>query len=187
MYTGERVLLRAFDAGDLNALYSFLNDPDTMGLLTDGAVTPATMEDAAGYMRAQTWPSGGVYQFALETLAEGQFIGRCGFVQIDRKNRHGEIAIHLGDPRYRGKGLGTDAIRVLCRFGFGELGLHRIWARCFSFNPACARSLEKCGFRPEGVQRQALFRNGQWHDIQTWGLLEQEWQPTAQREGEKEK
>ena len=175
MYRGKLVLLRSFDAADLNALCRFLNDPATMRLLTDGAVMPATMEDAARWMQDQTWPSGGVYQFALEALEDGQFIGRCGFVQIDRKNRHGEIAIHLGDPARRGRGLGSDAIRVLCRLGFQELGLHRIWARCFSYNPACARSLEKCGFRPEGTFREALFRDGQWHDIHTWAILEEEW------------
>ncbi len=179
LYTGQLVLLRSFDAGDLNALYSYLNDAETMGLVTDGAVMPATMEDTAEWMRNQPYPSGGVYQFAVETLSDGRFIGRCGFVQIDRKNRHGEIAIHLGDRRSRGKGLGSDAVRVLCRLGFQELGLHRIWARCFSMNPACMGCLEKCGFRREGVLRQALYRRDAWHDIYVYGLLKEEWEGSA--------
>ena len=169
MYTGKLVLLRSFDAADLNALCRFLNDPVTMRLLTDGAVMPATMEDTARWMQDQTWPSGGVYQFALEALEDGQFIGRCGFVQIDRKNRHGEIAIHLGEKR--GRGRGADAVRLLCRFGFTELGLHRITARTFDFNVACARCLEKCGFEQEGFLRDELYRDGAWHGVRIYGLI----------------
>ena len=169
MYTGELVRLRALEEGDLNDLWRYLNDPDTMRLVTDAPLLPATAEDVASLLREQTSHSTGVYRFAVETLAERRFIGHCGFVSLDRKNRHGEIAIHLGECR--GRGFGADAVRMLCRFGFLELGLHKITARAFEFNTACARCLEKCGFEPEGLLRDELYRGGAWHGIRLYGLI----------------
>ncbi len=172
-YTGSLVRLRSLEEGDLNDLWRHLNDLDTMALVTDSPILPATAEDAERLLREQTSHSTGVYQFAVETLAERRFLGRCGFVGLDRKNRHGEIAIHLGEGR--GRGCGADAVRILCRLGFEELGLHKITARTFEFNLACARCLEKCGFRREGLLRDELYRDGQWHGIYVFGLLRTQW------------
>ena len=88
MYTGELVRLRALEESDLNDLWRYLNDADTMRLVTDAPLLPATAEDVANLLREQTSHSTGVYRFAVETLAERRFIGHCGFVSLDRKNRH---------------------------------------------------------------------------------------------------
>ncbi len=168
-YAGSLVRLRALEENDLNDLWRHLNDMDTMRLVTDGPVLPATADDAEKVLRDQTSHSTGVYQFAVEDLEDGRFLGRCGFTSLDRKNRHGEIAIHLGDSR--GRGYGSDAVRLLTRFGFAELGLRKITARTFDFNPACARCLEKCGFREEGFLRDELYRDGTWHGIRVYGLI----------------
>ena len=71
----------------------------------------------------------------------------------------------------RGRGRGADAVRVLCRLGFEELGLHKITARTFDFNHACARCLEKCGFTQEGLLRDELYRDGAWHGVRVYGLI----------------
>ncbi len=169
MLSGSLVRLRSLEEGDLNDLWRHLNDMDTMRLVTDSPLLPATADDAERILRDQTSRSTGVYQFAVETLADRRFIGRCGFSSLDRKNRHGEIAIHLGEGR--GRGYGADAVDILCRFGFGELGLHKITARTFDFNIPCARCLEKCGFVREGLLRDELYREGKWHGILVFGLI----------------
>ncbi len=169
MYSGSLVRLRALEEADLNDLWRHLNDLDTMRLVTDGPVLPATAADAERILRDQTSHSSGVYQFAVEDLEDRRFLGRCGFVSLDRKNRHGEIAIHLGEGR--GRGRGADAVRILCRLGFEELGLHKVTARTVDYNLPCARCLEKCGFIQEGLLRDEVYRDGAWHGIRLYGLI----------------
>ncbi len=63
----------------------------------------------------------------------------------------------------------------MVRFGFEELGLHRIWSWCIADNVASARVLEKTGMRREGRQRETDWFKGRWWDTLLYGLLEDEW------------
>jgi RimJ/RimL family protein N-acetyltransferase len=74
-----------------------------------------------------------------------------------------------------GKGYGTDATRALLRYAFEEANLHRIELEVFAFNPRAIRVYEKCGFKLEGVRKQALYREGEWHDEHIMAILRDEW------------
>ena len=174
MYEGKLVRLRAPENGDLAPLLLYLNDYQTMRGAVGSLLLPVTEEDACGMLAAQGGHSRGEYQFSVETLAEGRMIGRCGFVSVDTRNRQAECAILIGDPAFRGRGYGSDALRTLCRFGFDEMNLHRIWARVLDFNEASLRCFTQCGFCREGVLRQDCWREGAWHDTVLLALLERE-------------
>jgi len=51
------------------------------------------------------------------------------------------------------------------------MNLHRVQLEVYDFNPRAMRCYEKCGFQVEGRQREALFRNGSYHDILIMGIL----------------
>lgn len=174
MYEGSLVRLRAMENGDLNAEMEYVNDYDVMRGVTSGILYPSTVDDEARFIGGQSSYSRGEYQFAVETLA-GEFLGRCGFIHIDWKNRLGEIAILIGKKGCRGKGYGTDAVRVLCGFGFEELNLHKIKVSVFDFNVAALRCYEKNGFTREGLCRSEVFRGGKYHDVVVMGLMEDAW------------
>ena len=165
MYEGKLVRLRAFDSSDLMYLQSYSNDYEVMRGASGAILYPSTVDDASRAMSASTSYTAGEYQFALETREDKRLIGQCGFVKINWKNRTGELAILIGEKTYRNKGYGADAIRVLCRFGFEELNLHKIKASVFDFNTQALRCYEKCGFRREGVLRQEIYREGAYHDV----------------------
>jgi RimJ/RimL family protein N-acetyltransferase len=96
---------------------------------------------------------------------------------------HGDtfVGIGIGEPDYRGKGYGTDAMRVILRFAFMELNLHRVSLDVFEYNPRAIRSYEKAGFVIEGRKRRVVNRDGRrWDDIYM-GILREEWE--RQREG----
>ncbi|PJF44100.1 MAG: N-acetyltransferase, partial [Phototrophicales bacterium] len=93
----------------------------------------------------------------------------------DLRNRSSEVGISIGQPSYWDQGYGTDAMRVLLRYGFYEINLHRIELKVYSFNERAIRSYEKLGFQKEVVARQAIFRDGQYHDVIIMGLLRSEW------------
>ncbi len=113
--------------------------------------------------------------FSVRTLADDRMIG---FVVFDGINwQHGDsfVAIGIGDPAFRGKGYGTDAMRLLLRFGFMELNLRRIELDVFSYNERAIKSYLKAGFVEEGRQRGMLQRDGRRWDFVYMGILREEW------------
>lgn len=74
-------------------------------------------------------------------------------------------------PEFRGQGAGTAGQCLLVEHLFDTTMAHRLCAYTEAENAAEQRSLEKCGFRREGVLRQAGFRGGQWRDVVAYGRL----------------
>jgi len=114
------------------------------------------------------------YFFQVRELAEDKHIGFVGLFPIWA---HGNawLGIGIGERDYWGKGYGTDTMRLILRFAFMELNLHRVTLDVFEYNSRAIRSYEKAGFRHEGRQRQFLFRNGKRWDLLEMGILREEW------------
>ncbi len=77
-------------------------------------------------------------------------------------------------PEHRGRGLGTEAQRLLVELLF-RLGAHRVQSDTAADNPAEQVALKRAGFRREGVVRDAEFRAGRYHDHILYGAVRQEW------------
>jgi RimJ/RimL family protein N-acetyltransferase len=82
-------------------------------------------------------------------------------------------------PAFRGRGLGADVVKVLCGYGFSNLGLHRLALETLSDNFAMIRTAERLGFVREGVLRQASWVTGHFYDDVLFGLLAGEWSKPA--------
>ena len=93
MYEGRLVRLRAFDNSDLMRCLSFSNDYGIMRGASGAILYPSTVDDEARAMAGSTSYTSGEYQFAIETLGDGRFIGKCGFTKVNWRNRLGEIAL----------------------------------------------------------------------------------------------
>ncbi len=78
-------------------------------------------------------------------------------------------------PEYRGEGYATEVAQAMLAFGFEELRLHRIWARCAAENAASYRVLEKIGMRRERFLREEKWMKGRWWDTLVYGILDHEW------------
>jgi RimJ/RimL family protein N-acetyltransferase len=101
-----------------------------------------------------------------------------GLVELDGIAwAHGEgwLGIGLGDRDYWGQGYGTDATRLILRFGFTELNLHRISLTVFDYNARAIQVYKKLGFVEEGRAREFLQRDGRRWDMVFMGLLRSEW------------
>ncbi|MFM1921727.1 MAG: putative acetyltransferase, partial [Candidatus Hydrogenedentota bacterium] len=70
-----------------------------------------------------------------------------------------------------GRGIATEAVRLVVDFGFNCLHANRIEARVYGWNPASARVLEKCGFKLEGRLRRRMLKQGERTDQLIFGLL----------------
>ena len=89
-------------------------------------------------------------------------------------NRIGEIA-YIVNPDYWGKGIATEAAKLLIEFGFKELNLHRNYAKCDTRNIGSDKVLGKIGMTMEGRMREDLLIKDGWRDSLLYSILEHEW------------
>jgi RimJ/RimL family protein N-acetyltransferase len=118
--------------------------------------------------------------FGIWTLAEDKLIGFIAFDGINWTDRDSYVAIGIGEPDFWSKGYGSEAMRLMLRYGFNELNLHRISLTVFAQNPRGIRSYEKCGFKHEGRIRDFLLRDGRRSDMLHMGILRSEWDQLGQ-------
>ncbi|MCW1309836.1 MAG: GNAT family protein, partial [Candidatus Nanoarchaeia archaeon] len=96
---------------------------------------------------------------------EFRTVGFIGLYNIDLINKNAEVGIIIGDNNFRGKGIGTEALKLSCDFGFKYLGLRLIYAYILSSNTISLNLFKKNGFKEECIMHNRVFRNGLWHDI----------------------
>ncbi len=115
--------------------------------------------------------------FVIESIEGngGKPIGTTGLGNVSLKDHNAMFGIAIGEKDYWSRGYGTEACRLLVRYGFEQLNLHRINSGVISFNERSARMHRRVGFKEEGRQREGMFRNGQFHDLIYFGLLRSEW------------
>ncbi len=123
-----------------------------------------------------------VFQFLIRTLQDERLIGFVGLWDVEWNHGDAEVGIGIGDRESWGKGYGTDAMRVILRYGFTELNLKRITLGVFDYNTRAIRSYEKAGFIHEGRMRKAVYRDGSRMDIVYMGILREEWQALNQKQ-----
>ncbi|MGI5195197.1 GNAT family N-acetyltransferase [Streptomyces sp. CA-288835] len=117
-------------------------------------------------------------KFSVVELDGGTLVGAANLWGIDDYNRSAHIGLELL-PSSRGKGYGTDAVAVLCHYGFVVRGLHRLQIETLSDNVAMLRSAERNGFVREGVLRSSAWVMGEFLDEVLLGLLVQDWKPDS--------
>jgi RimJ/RimL family protein N-acetyltransferase len=121
-----------------------------------------------------TGPDNHAACFSVVELATGELAGEALLWGIDLHNRAAHVGISLL-PACRGRGLGADVVRVLCRYGFAIRGLHRLQAETLSTNNAMIQAACRAGFTREGTLRRAAWVDGEFADEVILGLLAAEW------------
>ncbi len=116
-----------------------------------------------------------VHPFIIRTISDNQPIGMVDLSGFSYGANNCWVGIGIGEKEMWGKGFGTDAMKVILRYGFSELNVHRISLNVFEYNQRALRTYEKCGFAIEGCQRQALWRDGAYYDLIFMGILKEEW------------
>jgi RimJ/RimL family protein N-acetyltransferase len=158
---------------DLSVLFEWINRPDQVHW--NSAYRPVTETDHREWFDAIR-RRGDVAIFAIRVMPEKRLIGSCQLRGIDPVHHHAELQIRIGEVGERGKGHGTEAVRLLLRFGFRDLNLHRIYLNVFAHNAAAIRAYEKAGLRREGVLRQAAHIDGKYVDVVVMAILRDEFQ-----------
>lgn len=170
--SGERVTLRPVGPEHVDGLWELVNDPETARLTgSHGQI---------GYEAAKVWygsrgEHGNRLDLAICTAEDGTYVGEVVLNELDVHNLSCNLRIALIGPRAFGKGYGTEAIRLVLDHAFTTTRLHRISLDVFDFNERAIHVYRKIGFVEEGVHRDALRRDGRWHDSITMSVLAPDW------------
>lgn len=175
---GDAVRLRAPRPSDTAALEEMHRDAELVRLSSPGTPYPAMGEQARKLLDEPT--SAHRSHFVIASIEDDAPLGVCGLVGYRLQMPDGFLYISLG-PDHRGVGYGRDAVRVLLRFGFDGLGLHRISLGVFAFNTRALHVYRELGFTEEGRIRDHWFRDGAWHDDVRMAILAEEWRTARDR------
>lgn len=168
---GSRVRLRPFREDDLDALWQMLCDEE--GNRLTGTHTAFTREAAEQWYRSRGQDTDRL-DLAIATLEDDTCVGEVVINDLDAGNRSCGFRISLTGPSQYGRGYGTEATRLLMAHAF-EVGVHRVELEVFDFNPRARHVYEQVGFVVEGIRRDALLWDGEYHDAIVMGLLSHEW------------
>jgi RimJ/RimL family protein N-acetyltransferase len=179
MLRGEMTGLRARHDSDIPILHGELYDDVATRVRADSRpwypIPPGSGSPYQVTGRDDHAACFSVVELAGGQLAGGQLAGEALLWDIDLHNRAAHVGISLL-PAFRGRRLGTDAVRVLCRYGFAIRGLHRLQVETLADNVAMIQAARRAGFTREGTLRRSAWVNGDFADEAIFGLLATEWE-----------
>lgn len=119
--------------------------------------------------------------FGLRRTTDASLIGVAEIEDINWHHSNAWLSISLGKAFWN-QGLGTEALRLLVRYAFQELDLHRLQLTVFEYNERAQAVYRKVGFCLEGRMREWILRDGKRYDMLQMGLMASEWR-ASQPEG----
>jgi RimJ/RimL family protein N-acetyltransferase len=172
----ERLRLRPFSRGDVDAVFAYRSREDVTRYLFD---SPMNREACAEAVQARvgqtTWEQEGDKIFlAVERLEDGTMMGEVSLILRSAEWRQAEIG-YIFHPDFHGHGYASEACRRLLSLGFDDAGAHRVFARCNAANEASRRVMQRLGMREEAHFREHMLVKGTWEEELICALLEDEW------------
>jgi RimJ/RimL family protein N-acetyltransferase len=135
-----------------------------------GSRQPVT-EDAARQWLATRQDHHDRADWAIVRRQDDVVLGEVVLNELAEQDASVNFRILLVKPGLFGRGYGTEATRLVVDYALDVAGLHRISLEVYDFNPRAQRVYEKCGFVREGVCRDALYWDGEWHDAIRMSIL----------------
>ena len=174
LFRGRLVRLVAPSEGDATALARWSEDAEYLRAVDSDYARPLSPEEFA-FRLGPDQADPNRLEFHLRTLDKDRLIGFVALHSVEWNNSVAQLAIGIGEPGYRGKGYGTDALQVILRYAFQELNLYRIGLDVIATNTRALHTYENLGFQREGCMRGAVLRDGTRTDRIYMGILRDEW------------
>lgn len=170
----EHLRLRKMTLHDAGDIYAYGRDPVVAKHVLWDAYT--NINEAKGYIRymMRKYRLGEPSSWGIEYKATRQIIGTIGFMWFQRDNASAEVGYSLSRA-YWNRGLMTEALHEVIRFGFSDMNLNRIEAQHETDNPASGAVMRKCGMQKEGTLRQRLLNKGKYVDVDLYAILKKDY------------
>jgi ribosomal-protein-alanine N-acetyltransferase len=175
----ERLRLRKFHKDDAAAIYDYAsNEQVTKYVLWE---THQSIKDSEAFLAfaLNKYDERDVSPWAIELKRNERMIGTVDFVWWKPKDKTAELGYVLSEP-YWGQGIMTEAVNALVEFGFNNMELERIQAKCIAENLSSARVMEKAGLIYEGTHRRAIYVKGAHRDFKVYAIIREDYEQKHQ-------
>lgn len=169
----EKCEIRKWRLGDAKDLATALSNKKVQDNLRDGLPYPYTEQDGKEYISLML-DADENDTFAFAVTVYGKAVGSIGaFRKVNIHRQTAELGYYISEE-YWGKGIMTDAVKLLCDYVFKHIDIIRIYAEPFAYNTASCRVLEKAGFQCEGTLRSNAVKNGKVLDMKMYSKIKAE-------------
>jgi RimJ/RimL family protein N-acetyltransferase len=164
------IVLRRFDESHLAAIPTLADDPDTQRFTRIPVPPPPGFPRAWLDMYEQGRRDGTREAFAVLDEGDGTLLGMALAPVIERDERTVELG-YVVAPHARGRGVATEALRLLTDWAFSELGAERAELLISVDNAASKTVARRGGYVLEGVLRSMHVKQGVREDLEIWSRL----------------
>ncbi|GAA0355176.1 GNAT family N-acetyltransferase [Bacillus horti] len=170
----DRLLLRHMTRKDVHDMFEYTSDPEISLYTTWHAHQSIndTMRFIEHNLSLQEKQQ--VHEWAIVEKKSRKMIGTCGYVWWKPQHHIAEIAYAIARPLW-GKGFMSEAVQAVLKFGFEQMELNRIEARCMLGNVGSERVMQKAGMTFEGILREQMYAKEQFHDLKLYAILKRDW------------
>ena len=172
----ERLALRPFTRGDVDAVYAYRRRDDVARYLFDVALSREECALAVQQRISQVAleVEGDKIILGVELIENAALIGEVSLIWRSVDARQGEVG-WIFDPQYQGRGYATEAANAMLDLAFGPGDIHRVSARCDVRNEASWRLMERLGMRREAHFREHAIFKSRWDEEFVYAMLRREW------------
>lgn len=170
----KRLLLRRFTLDDTSCAYhNWFSDPDVALYMRWDAHTH--MQQTNEFLKAfiADYEKPDFYRWAISLKTDNKAIGSIGFHIESEYDMLADISYSLGKA-FWGKGIITEALQSVLRYGFIEVGINRIEAFHAVNNPASGKVMQKAGMKYEGHARQKYKSHHGFEDCDVYAALKED-------------
>jgi RimJ/RimL family protein N-acetyltransferase len=164
---GERIYLSPINKEDVETYTNWLNDIKVAQPLGNYSMQ-MTIDVEKKWLDENSSVG---HNYAIILKDGDKLLGNIGSFDIDPISRACTIGLFVGDIEYRGKGYGTEAIKIYLEYCFKTLNLHNIMLAVYAFNEIGVACYKKVGFKEIGRRREAKYSDGQYVDIVYMDIL----------------
>jgi RimJ/RimL family protein N-acetyltransferase len=170
----ERLRLRPFVADDAVELASLASAPEIADTMLEWP-HPFSTANARSTIAAQAaiYQAGRAIHFAIERRDRPGLVGGIELCALDNPHRCAELRFWIAEAEWR-QGFASEAARAVLRYGFNDLGLHRIDAMHLVRGRSAGAVLRKIGMRQEGILRGRVRKAGRFEDVALYAAIQDE-------------
>jgi [ribosomal protein S5]-alanine N-acetyltransferase len=167
---GDRIYLRGIGLDDVNENYCrWLNDPEVNRYL-ESRFYPHTLDTLRNFVSSKIGDTDSPF-FAIIVKDGDRHIGNIKIGPINYIHRFGDVGLLIGEKDCWNKGYGSEAIRLVVKYAFKILNLHKLTAGFYENNVQSIKAFQKAGFVQEGIRKSQYFVEGKYVDDVLLGVV----------------
>lgn len=170
---GKNICLIPINRSHIDIYIKWMNNPKVRRLAR--STIPTVKQEIEKYIEEQEKKIKTSFNFEIYHKKDKKPIGDCGFNKINWIDRRGNIGLGIGEPEYWNQGIASEAVGIILKYGFEELGLYKITADVFAPNIGSWTCAEKVGMKREAKLEKHEYIDGKYEDVFIYSIFKDDW------------